>query len=699
MPTLRQSDKAQRGTHASPYRPEIDGIRAIAVLAVLINHFNAGWLTGGFLGVDIFFVISGYVITGSLSRKLNEHTSKEQPSQLIGFYRRRVQRLIPALAVFLLITSVLCAVFIPEPRDFLQTAVAALFGFSNLELARQATDYFSESADLNPFTHTWSLAVEEQFYLVYPFVFFLSTSRRNPDTPGHGASFFPNLETILIITAVASLGLFWAVSADESAYYATLPRVWELIAGCLLFRFSKIPRPISRPPNRLTTSIAPWIWLLLLIAALAVRMDRTTETLLAVAATCGLISSLTAPSAIKNALLLPPLQHIGRISYSLYLWHWGFLALARWTISAKGFMLIPISVAILIAAECSYNWVENPWRYRTWMSGDLKPILAGVSINGTTAALITSLGLGSGHPWLFSGSRAFKPSNTLHLDHPQQPPTSSPDLSACMLSPKQPLSGARLEQLIHRCSPRPSRPQIGSQSEQATEPHHFFILGDSHAGALQPVAHDLVHRGYAVTLISREGCPFPAGQGHMLPLCERFQRQVEAHVIRMIKAGDTVVVADYLASHLADRKWPESRSGIKDASGRVIRSGEQKRRTFAETINRFAGRVAARGGRTLLLSATPRLLNRELCTPQWYRPASVREQCRRTQAEDQKRLMLMHNDLKRRIQNAELVDMQHHFCPTGCDLTTLGWLLFDTDHLSSDAALQLSTLLRARSIH
>ena len=699
MTTLCTSEKTQHANQTPPYRPEIDGIRALAVLAVLINHFNSNWLIGGFLGVDVFFVISGYVITGSLTRNLDAPKIKDHQSNLAGFYRRRVQRLIPALTTFLLITSVLCAAFIPEPRAFLQTAVAALFGFSNMELARQATDYFSEPADLNPFIHTWSLAIEEQFYLVYPFVFFLSTRSRNAYRSRQLLRLIPSLNTILMASALASLYLFWAFRTDEAAYFATLPRAWELIAGCLLFRLSKTPRRIKQQPNLLTRRIAPWVWLLLLTAALAVRMDRSVSTLLAVGATCGLISSLTSQSTIKQALLLPPLQHIGRISYSLYLWHWGFLALARWTISTKGFMLLPISIATVIAAECSYIWIENPWRRRTWTSGDIKTILAGLSINGLTAGLITSLGFGSGHSWLFLGTKVYPPNNALRIVDHQESHFTLPNLGGCILSRKQELFGAQLKQLINDCSPRASKPKFSSQHEQMEHARHFFILGDSHAGALQPVAHDLIQQGFGVTLIGREACPFPAGQGHKLPLCERFQRQVEAEILRMIKSGDTVIIADYLASHLADKGWPESRLGIKDTNGQIINTGEHKRRTFANNINLFSEKVSNRGGRTLLLTATPRLLNRELCTPQWYRPQSVHAQCRHAESEDRKRSALIHSDLSRQIQKAELINIQNHFCPTGCDLATLSWLLHDTDHLSAEAALQLSTVLVARSIH
>jgi peptidoglycan/LPS O-acetylase OafA/YrhL len=152
------------------YRPEIDGLRAFAVVAVIINHINQDILPSGYLGVDIFFVISGYVITASLaSRK-----SRSFADFIVGFYARRVRRLMPALVVFVLISSLLISLFNPEPGPMLGVAWRAMFGISNLQFFRESTDYFAQSTELNPFTHTWSLGVEEQFYLLFPLLFWFS---------------------------------------------------------------------------------------------------------------------------------------------------------------------------------------------------------------------------------------------------------------------------------------------------------------------------------------------------------------------------------------------------------------------------------------------------------------------------------------------------------------------------------------------
>ena len=155
--------RGQRGGGTRPgYRPEIDGLRAVAVIAVVASHMNHEVVPGGFLGVDVFFVISGYVITASLAHR----ASPSAGNFLLGFYERRVKRLTPALVCCVVLTAVALCLFEPTPSSYLKTGQAALFGFSNVALYRNSLNYFGHGVELDTFTQTWSLGVEEQFYFV-----------------------------------------------------------------------------------------------------------------------------------------------------------------------------------------------------------------------------------------------------------------------------------------------------------------------------------------------------------------------------------------------------------------------------------------------------------------------------------------------------------------------------------------------------
>jgi len=158
------SDSSTIGKNKLTYRPEIDGIRALALIAVIINHFEKSVLPSGFLGVDIFLAISGFAISSSLIHRPRQSFRHG----VLDFYARRIKRLVPALVFCIVVTSALACLFDPSPGISLQTGLAALLGASNLYLFWQSTDYFAPSTELNIFTQTWSLGVEEQFYFLFP---------------------------------------------------------------------------------------------------------------------------------------------------------------------------------------------------------------------------------------------------------------------------------------------------------------------------------------------------------------------------------------------------------------------------------------------------------------------------------------------------------------------------------------------------
>jgi peptidoglycan/LPS O-acetylase OafA/YrhL len=212
------------------YLPYIDGLQAVAVVSVFLYHLNANLLPGGFTGVDIFFVISGLVISGSV----NGLEGISFGRFLANFYSRRLFRIAPALIVCLIVTALALDLFVPFARLSLanqKAGLAAFFGFSNYVLARSDNDYFSPRVDFNPFTHTWSLAVEEQFYLLFPCLFIAWLWGRRQASAA-----------LFTVALIASFVCAWWLSSTNptQAFYFGASRFWELAAGVLLFQYMEL---------------------------------------------------------------------------------------------------------------------------------------------------------------------------------------------------------------------------------------------------------------------------------------------------------------------------------------------------------------------------------------------------------------------------------------------------------------------------
>ena len=335
----------------SKYRPEIDGLRAFAVVAVIINHFNKDLLPSGYLGVDIFFVISGYVITSSLA----DRKSKNFLDFLTGFYERRIKRLVPALVVFVLITGVLMCLFIPEPGSALTTGIASLFGLSNLDLFKKSTDYFAQSTELNPFTHTWSLGVEEQFYLVFPLLIWFSGFGRQAKNGARNLFLWSGGLTIASL-----IGFIYLYEVNQPAAYFLMPlRFWEMAAGCLIFigfqKRARIEQALEQVPPLLVVTGMVGVMFLPVSAAVP-------GTIGVVVLSAILIACLKKGTTAYQFFTLEKVVYVGLISYSLYLWHWGVLSISRWTIGVHWWSVPMQVILIFILASSSYAFIEKPLR-------------------------------------------------------------------------------------------------------------------------------------------------------------------------------------------------------------------------------------------------------------------------------------------------------------------------------------------------
>ncbi len=365
------------------YLAGIDALRAIAVLAVIVFHLDSSFLLGGFTGVDVFFVISGYVISKSLA----QHTSSAFLPYILGFYKRRVIRILPALLVFLVIISLASSLFIPTAWLSVtssKTGLGAFWGISNYMLLWYTDGYFSPQVEFNPFVHTWSLAVEEQFYLFFPFLFYIwHRFQQKKDI----ISFF--LRSLLAILAVISL--FYAVyettANHDQAFYLLPSRFWELAAGALLFKLHQ--NKVSFTGAKYSASLFLGFGSLLLLLGFLYSVKEQFPFPWAIAPVLGTLllihgivikaqaevqASAYANSdkdKLKLGLLFPlqrlleagVLNYIGKISYSLYLWHWGIYVLFRWTIGLDSLLKILFALLLTFAfAIASYHLIESPIR-------------------------------------------------------------------------------------------------------------------------------------------------------------------------------------------------------------------------------------------------------------------------------------------------------------------------------------------------
>ncbi len=334
------------------HRQDIDGLRAIAVIAVIINHFHHQILPGGFLGVDIFFVISGFVITASLYKRRNKEINLR--SFLSSFYKRRLQRLLPILLLFIFFTSIAVYALIPSPVLTIRAGMSSIFGLSNLYFIKRSLDYFDTSALLNPFTHTWSLAVEEQFYLLYPLITWFTGFSRNLNK---GKNIL--IKVLLFLTTVSWLLYCFLNFSNQSLAYFLLPsRFWEISVGCLIFLLFN--NKIIERFNLFNFNQS--FVLLIVVLVMFIPNNYTTVTTTLVVFLTSIIILGNKNSDKENILTNPKIVYFGKISYSLYLWHWPIIWLTRITLGISILSIIFSSFLILVFSVISYHFVENRLR-------------------------------------------------------------------------------------------------------------------------------------------------------------------------------------------------------------------------------------------------------------------------------------------------------------------------------------------------
>jgi peptidoglycan/LPS O-acetylase OafA/YrhL len=465
------------------YLPEIDGLRAIAVLAVIANHVSHKVLPSGYLGVDVFFVISGYVISLSLLDRGNRPFRQI----LAEFYARRLRRLAPALGLAMVAGAALIQLFDPDPGRSTITGLAALFGMSNQALYLQAADYFGPNIQLNPFAHTWSLGVEEQFYFVYPTILLACIRRR-----GLG------LSVIALLIAASALAFATRYGAHQAAVYYLLPfRFWEIGIGCLL----AILEASRRSDRKSRDSMVQHASLIFLVGSLFLPASwPVVATITAVSLTAVVILSVRRGSRAYGVLTSPAAVYIGRLSYSLYLWHWIVLCLSRWTVGVRPSTLPLLLAAIGVLAALSYHLVERPLRRAQWFRRKGFTILAGLAVLGACAAVILVC---QRVRWpAFSGVKDDGVMATTGVVPGYRTKISGRLVDDCALHSVQSGNETEKQKRIDRCT-----------AFVQDRPHLYFV-GDSHALDLFPLSEIIFARHVAsVTNLYETSCHVPPPSG------------------------------------------------------------------------------------------------------------------------------------------------------------------------------------------
>ena len=398
FPAARHWSGGVRPVQPTPgrFRTDIQALRAVAVGLVVANHLWPAALPGGFVGVDVFFVISGFLISSHLFREIQASGRV----RLAAFYSRRARRLFPAAFLVLGAAMLLAVLFLPYPRwgATAKEVLASVFYAENWLLAAKSVDYSAMTESASAVQHYWSLSVEEQFYLFWPLALVLisAVSRRMRSAP----------DRMLLVAVVLAAAVSFAVSIymtqtrPEQAYFVTPVRVWEFAAGAVvaLVGVSRMGRPVR--------NVLAVVGFAMIIASALTYGPETAfpgwTAVVPVAGTALVIAAGTGAGRLQHSRVtaLPPVQFLGKISYSLYLWHWPLIVAAPFVLGEvpTGAHKFAILVLSLLLAWATKQWVEDRWivrrggRHQLVSGNGFRRPVAGMAVVAAVACLVAGAG-------------------------------------------------------------------------------------------------------------------------------------------------------------------------------------------------------------------------------------------------------------------------------------------------------------------
>ncbi len=642
------------------YRPEIDGLRALAVVAVVLFHARVPGFAGGFVGVDVFFVISGFLITGLILPQIRggQFTLRE-------FYQRRVRRLFPALFAVLLVSMPLAYwLLLPEElEDFGQSLLATALFVSNFLFYSEA-GYFAGPAEAKPLLHTWSLAVEEQYYLLFPLL--LLALRR----------WLPRYLLVTLVLLVLSLLLSqWSVrNAPVAGFYLLPSRMWELLLGSMLAMWPALG-VVARWGREVCAAIG-----LLLIVLAVVRFDATTEfpgvAALVPCLGAALIIVGGGHTLVGRVLSLRGLVFIGLISYSLYLWHWPLLVFARHYLVAElsaAQTLLVLTVSVL-AAVVSWRCVEQPFRgAQGWLT--TTQLFRGA---GFAMILFVAVGL------IFDETEGL----------PTRLPAPVAEIAA--VGEDKPAERKRCEGIVPE---QVSFKRLCRITDSQVTPS-FVFWGDSHASAVmravRPAAQTLGINGLNA---SSNGCPpFLGLSNQLVPECAAFHAQV----LRVLQAHPELTTVVLLARW--SRYLDPLPFGRENGEPIYLLEGAERAEDEAQNLalmrragQRTVDTLVAMGRRVILLGPIPEV---GLDAPSLMAKARWRDRAfatitpRAVFDERQTQALSLLASLAREHEAAQFEPVHALFCDAAeCAFAAEGLpLYFDEDHLAGNGAARFVPL-------
>lgn len=536
--------------------PEIQGLRAIAVAVVILFHFWPTALPGGFVGVDVFFVISGFLITGHICREVEAHGRV----RVVQFWARRIRRLLPASLLVLAVVGVVTVLVVPLSNwaSFFRNIGGSAIYVQNWVLATDAVDYWAQSAATPPTQHYWSLSVEEQFYLVWPLLFALISLR------WVHARFGLRRTALVLMGAVVILGFAYSVwfsfKTPSVAYFSTFTRSWEFALGGVI----GVTGTLTRMPDWIRGLIA-WFGIVLIAISVLFLSEKLPfpgyAAVLPVVGTALVIMAGTvrAPWSVSVFSSIRPIRYVGDISYSLYLWHWPILILAPFIIGPVHFVAkIALLVLTLVLAALTKKFVEDPARRWKWLaikrsvptfalaavvSGLL--VLTSVAAPGWASTEMTSQ-IASANKYATSSQSCVGASAALTENCDvtgKKPAVPSADIVFQNFNPE-----------IEKCFSQDDNPALieckfGVQ-DGATK--HVALVGDSHAGAIAPALMRLAReQKWDLRVFLKPGCTWAEtvryrqdGNQKAQANCTTWREKVDRRLVEGTKF-DAVVTTSY----------------------------------------------------------------------------------------------------------------------------------------------------------